>query len=95
MQKTRDEERVVLFSSASLFPVRKWEAVTHGGNHRDRPPDAEDRLPEGEENPGIVKGWEDKRDSWCIPDTFTENKNSTSAGPLTSQQLNPASPTPL
>ena len=30
-QKSRSEEKVVGFSSASLFPTRKWEAVTQGG----------------------------------------------------------------
>ena len=28
-QKSRNEEKVAGFSSASLFPGRKWEAVTH------------------------------------------------------------------
>ena len=27
-QKSRSEEKVMGFSSASLFPARKWEAVT-------------------------------------------------------------------
>ena len=45
------------FSSASLFPLRKQEAVIQGGNHGSRPSDAE-------ENPGrsIVKEWEEKQD---------------------------------
>ena len=38
---------------------------------------------------GIVKGWEDKRDHGRIPDTFTQNKNNISAGPLNPKQLNP------
>ena len=29
--KIRSEEKVVGFSSASLFPARKWEAVSQGG----------------------------------------------------------------
>ena len=29
--KRRSEEKVVGFSSASLFPARKWEAVTQKG----------------------------------------------------------------
>ena len=29
-QRSRSEEKVVGFSSASLFPVRKWEAATQG-----------------------------------------------------------------
>ena len=36
---------MVGFNSASLFPARKWEAVTQEGNQRDKPPDVE-------ENPG-------------------------------------------
>ena len=31
------------FSLASLFPVRKREAVNQSGNHGDRPPDAEEK----------------------------------------------------
>ena len=31
-QKTRIEEKVVGFSSASLFLARKWEAVMQGGD---------------------------------------------------------------
>ena len=30
VSKSRSEDKVVGFSSASLFPVRKWEAVTRG-----------------------------------------------------------------
>ena len=30
-QKSRNEEKVEGFSSASLFPARKWEALTQGG----------------------------------------------------------------
>ena len=30
-QKSKSEEKMVGFSSASLFPVRKREAVTQGG----------------------------------------------------------------
>ena len=46
-QKSRIEEKVDGFTSASLFPTRKQEAVTQGGTiePRDRPPDSE-------ENPG-------------------------------------------
>ena len=42
IQKSRSEVNVVGFRSASLFPARKWEAVTQAGNHEDRPPSAED-----------------------------------------------------
>ena len=56
------EEKVVGFSSASLFPARKLETVTQGGtkgiDHLTR------RRTQGV---GIVKGWEDGH----IPDTFT------------------------
>ena len=31
IEKSGSEEKVVGFSSVSLFPVRKWEAVTQGG----------------------------------------------------------------
>ena len=45
-QKSRNQEKVVGFSSASLFPTRKWESpVVKPFNREDRPPDAE-------ENPG-------------------------------------------
>ena len=30
-RKSRSEEKAVGFSSASVFPARKWEAVTQGG----------------------------------------------------------------
>ena len=30
-RKSRSEEKMVGFISASLFPTRKWEAVTQGG----------------------------------------------------------------
>ena len=47
-QKSRNKEKVVGFNSASLFPTRKWEAVTQGGTIEQR-----DRLPNVEKNPGI------------------------------------------
>ena len=31
-QKSRSEEKVVDFCSASTFPTKKWEAVTQGGD---------------------------------------------------------------
>ena len=40
--KSRSKKKVVSFSSASLFPTRKREAVTQRGNQGDRPSDAED-----------------------------------------------------
>ena len=64
--KSTSEEKVVGFSSASLFPARRREAVTQDGirgiDHSTR------RRTQGA---GIVKGWEDKRDRGRIPDTFT------------------------
>ena len=41
-RKSRSEEKVLGFSSSSLFPARIREPVTQGRNHRDRPPDAVD-----------------------------------------------------
>ena len=59
---------MVGFSSASLFPTRKWEAVTQGGTIKPE----EDHLPRKRtQGAGIVKGWDDKRDRGRIPDTFT------------------------
>ena len=59
-------EKVVSFSSASLLITRKREAVTQGGT---RGIDwVTWRKTQGA---GIVKGWEEKRDRWSIPDTFT------------------------
>ena len=55
--KSNSEEKVVGFSSASLFPARKREASTKGEtrgiDHRKR------RRTQGA---NIVKGWEGKRD---------------------------------
>ena len=39
-KRCRSEEKVDGFSSASLFPARKREVVTQGGNNGDKPPDA-------------------------------------------------------
>ena len=50
-RKSRSEEKVLDFRSASLFPVRKWEGGTRGINHRTW------RRTQGA---GIAKGWEDK-----------------------------------
>ena len=60
--KSRSEEKVVIFSSATLFPARKQEAVTQGGT-----------MLMGRKTQGasIIKCWEDKQDCRCIPDTFT------------------------
>ena len=87
--KSRTKEKVVDFSSASIFTARKREAVIlvgiKGTIHPTR------RKTQGA---GIVKDWKDKRDRGRIPDTLMENKNMMNAGPLTLQQLNPDFTTP-
>ena len=65
-QKIISEEKVVSFSSASLCPARKWDAVIEGGtrvgiDHQTR------RRTQGAD---IVKWWE-KRDHGHISETFT------------------------
>ena len=65
-RKGRSEEKVVGFSSASLFPTRKWESVTQGGTRG-----IDHLMRRRIRGAGIVKGWEDKWDRVCIPDTFT------------------------
>ena len=57
---------MVVFSSASLFPVRKREAVTQSGNRDIAHPTW--RKAQGA---GTVKGLKDKGDGGRIPDTFT------------------------
>ena len=67
--KSRNEEKVAGFSSASLFPAKKRDAVTHGGTME---PGGIDHLTRRKTlGAGIVKGWEDKRDRGRLPDTFT------------------------
>ena len=58
------------FSSASLFPARKWEADTQGGTRRIYHPTR--KRTQGAD---IVKGWAAKQNQERIPDTFTYNKN--------------------
>ena len=65
-QKSTSEEKVVGFSSASLFLTRKWEVVTQGGTRGIDHPTW--RRTQGV---GIIKGWEDKQDCGCISHTFT------------------------
>ena len=64
-RKSRNEEKVVGFSSAFLFPTRKWDRVNQGGtsgiDHTTR------RKTQGTD---IVKGWKDKRHHGCIPNAF-------------------------
>ena len=50
--ESRGEEKVVGFSSASLFPAKKREAVIQGGTNRIDPGKTQ--------GAGFVKGWEDK-----------------------------------
>ena len=65
-KENRSKEKVVGFSSASLFPARKREALTQGGTR------GIDHLTQRRnQEAGVVKGWEDKRDSGSIQDTFT------------------------
>ena len=64
-QKSKREEKVVGFTSASIFLVRKREAVTHGGTRR-----ADHLTRRRTQETSIVKGWEDKRNRGCLLDTF-------------------------
>ena len=63
--KSRSEEKVVSFRSASLFPARKRETVNQGGTRKVDHPTR--RRTQGA---GIAKGWEDKRDCGRFPDIF-------------------------
>ena len=65
-RKSKSEEKVMGFSSASLFPVRKRDAVTQDET-RGLIENPTRRRTQGA---GIIKGWQDKRDSGRIPDTF-------------------------
>ena len=64
--KSRSEEKVVGYRSASLLTARKWEAVaqgrTRGIDHSTR------RKTQGA---SIIKAWEDKQNHGGIPNTFT------------------------
>ena len=57
--KNRSEEKVVDFSSASLFPARKREVVRRIDYLRFRTQGA-----------GVVKGWKEQCNCGRIPDTF-------------------------
>ena len=57
---------MVGFSSASLFPTRKWEAVTQGGIM-----EIDNLARKRTQEAGIVKGWDSKRDPGRISDTLT------------------------
>ena len=67
--KKKSEEKVVDFSSASLFPIRKRVVVTHDRNRRIDNPTR--RKPQGA---GIFKGLgrrERERGGGRFPDTFS------------------------
>ena len=69
VKKTRkgwSQDKVVGFSSASIFSGRKWEAITQGGTKGLDEPTR--RITQ---RAGIIKGWEDNRDRERIPDSFT------------------------
>ena len=80
---------MVGFSSASLFPARNQEGVTKGGA---QDIDQSKLRTQGD---STVKNVEDKWDSRHIPDTFMQNKNNTSVGPLTPPTIEPTLPPPL
>ena len=65
IRKSRNKEKLVRFSSFSLFPVRKREAVNVWNPAIDHPTR---RITQGL---GIIKCWEDRPDLGRIPDTFT------------------------
>ena len=64
-RKRMSEEKVVGFSSTSLFPARKRKAVTKG-----RIREIDHRARSRTQGAGTVKVGEDKRDLGRIPDTF-------------------------
>ena len=64
-RKSRSEEKVVGFSSVSIFLPRKREAVTREPGGIDHPTR---RRTQGA---CIVKGWKDKRNRGLISDAFT------------------------
>ena len=65
-RKSINEEKMVSFSSAFLFPARKREAVTQVGTRG-----IDYFIRRRTEGAGIDKGWEDKRDRGPIPHTLT------------------------
>ena len=67
-RKSKSEEKVVGFMLVSLFPTRKREEVTQGGFME---PGGDRSLTRRTQGAGIVKGWEDQRDSGHIPGLFT------------------------
>ena len=67
--RSKSEEKVVGFSSASLFLSRKREAITREETLEIDHPTR--RITRGA---GIVKGWEDKLDRGRISDTSPKTK---------------------
>ena len=69
--KSMSEEKGVDFSSASLFPAKKWEAV----NQVETMEIGMDHLTQMKtQKEGIIKSLEDKRECGCLPDIFTYKK---------------------
>ena len=66
-RKSRREEKVMGFTSASLFPVRKRDEVTQDETRGLIEYPTRRRT----QGAGIIKGWNGKEDRWRIPDTFT------------------------
>ena len=64
-RKSMSEEKVVGFSSASLFPARKRDVITQGGDRG-----IDHSMRRKTQGDGTVKGWEGKRDRRCVPGRF-------------------------
>ena len=60
---------MVTLSSASLFPGRKWETATQGGNMG-----IDHTIQKKKNGASIVKGLEVKQETGHILDTFTLSK---------------------
>ena len=65
-RKYRSAEKVVGFSSVSLFPAKKREEVTQDGTRG-----IDNSTRRRTQGASTVKVWEDKGVRGCIPDTFT------------------------
>ena len=79
-EEKRQEQEITAQLSLSI-PSKEMGGSHPGWNHRTKGIDhLKQRKTQGA---SIVKGWEDKREHKHLPDTFTLNKNNTSAGPLT------------
>ena len=53
--RSRSKEKMAGFSSASLFTVRKWEAITQGGTRG-----IDNLVQRRTQEASIAKGWEGK-----------------------------------